>query len=280
MRSGRIPRLENQETGGGHPPISPLLQVQGNPEYRQFSVDKWAFLAKAVRVSYSLSMKSPQCVLALAFPLALMISPIHAGPIKYDISGVASGQIGATTFTGASVELTGIGNTANVVSLFGGTIFGDPFNTFTVTIGGVGTATITDLSEIWAIPTPVGVANVPVVVIGRVDAPPALDSITGIGLVGSAALTGYGDTTGIGPITGGGTIGFPGCGGTGQETCIHTSLGLLSFSANLNFPQAPTTQATFVATLVPEPTTLLLLGSGVAALIGLSRFRLHRSGKK
>ena len=35
----------------------------------------------------------------------------HAIPITYDISGVASGEIGATTFTNASVELTGIGDT-------------------------------------------------------------------------------------------------------------------------------------------------------------------------
>jgi len=204
----------------------------------------------------------------------------HATPITYDISGVASGRIGATTFSSASVELTAIGNTANVTSLFSGTIFGNPFNTFTVTIGGVGTATITDLSEIWAFPAPSGQSTVPVVVIGRVDKPPALDSITGIGFVGSNALTGYEGTTGIGPITDAGGIGFPACSGPGQDPCIHTTLGLLSFSSNLTFP--PTTRATFVATLapVPEPTTLLLLGCGAAALIGLSRFRIHRSGEK
>jgi hypothetical protein len=202
----------------------------------------------------------------------------HAIPITYDISGVASGEIGATTFTNASVDLIGIGNTANVTSLFTGTIFGNPFNTLTVTIGGVGTATITDPSEIWAIPAPTGLAMVPVVIIGRVDKPPALDSITGIGFVGSDALTGYEGTTGIGPITDGGGIGFPGCGGPNQDPCIHTTLGLLNFSSNLTIP--PTTEATFVATIAPEPTTLLLLCSGAAALIGLSRFRMQRSGKK
>jgi hypothetical protein len=224
-------------------------------------------------------MKSAKCVLAL-LPLALMISPIHANPIIYDITGVASGKIGATTFTGASVELTGIGDTANITSLFSGTIFGNPFSTFKVTIGGVGTATITDASEIWAIPGPIGQAAVPVVVFGRVDAPPALDSITGIGLIGSNALTGYEGATGIGPITDGGAIGFPGCGGLGQDPCIHTTLGVLSFTANLTFPVPPNTNATFVATLVPEPTSLLLLGSGAAALFGWSRIRPRRSGKK
>jgi hypothetical protein len=202
----------------------------------------------------------------------------HAGPITYEISGVASGEIGSTTFTNASVQLIGIGDTANVTSLFTGTIFGNPFNTFTVTIGGIGTATITDPSEIWAIPAPTGIFTVPVVVIGRVDKPPALDSITGIGFVGSNALTGYTGTTGIGPITDAGEIGFPGCGGPSQDPCIHTTLGLLSFSSNITLPA--TTEATFVATITPEPTTLFLLGSGAAALIGLSRFRMPRSGKK
>jgi hypothetical protein len=204
----------------------------------------------------------------------------HAIPITYDISGVASGEIGATTFTNASVELTGIGDTANVTSLFSGTIFGNPFNTFTVTIGGVGTATITDPSEIWAIPAPTeDLGTVPVVIIGRVDKPPALDSITGIGFVGSNALTGYDGTTVIGPIFDAGGIGFPGCGGPSQDPCIHTTLGLLSFSSNLTLP--PTTdQATFVATITPEPTTLLLLGSGAAALISLSCFRMRRTGRK
>jgi hypothetical protein len=218
------------------------------------------------------------CVAPLVVAIVLFAPHARAIPITYDISGVASGSIGATTFTNASVELTGIGNTANITSLFSGTIFGNPFNTFTVTIGGAGKATITDPSEIWAIPAPSGLSMVPVVIIGRVDKPPALDSITGIGFVASNALTGYEGATAIGPITDAGGIGFPGCGGPSEDPCIHTTLGLLSFNSNLTIP--PTTEAKFVATIAPEPATLLLLGSGAAALICLSRFRARRSGKK
>jgi hypothetical protein len=106
-----------------------------------------------------------------------------------------------------------------------------------------------------------------------VDKPPALDSITGIGSNASNALTGYVGNTGIGPITDAGDIGFPGCGGSGQDPCIHTTLGLLSFSQNLTLP--PTAQTTFAATLgpVPEPSSFLLLGSGTLALLGLLRYR-------
>ena len=56
----------------------------------------------------------------------------HATSITYEISGVASGTIGGTTFTNALVELTGTGDTANVTSLFSGEVFGNPFNSFTV----------------------------------------------------------------------------------------------------------------------------------------------------
>ena len=212
-------------------------------------------------------MKSKTLILASAIStIVLYAASANATSITYEISGVASGTIGATTFTNASVEETGIGDTANVTSLFGGLIFGNPFSTLTVTIGGVGTATVTDASEIWAIPAPSGLSPVPVVVIGRVDNPPALDSITGIGFVGSSALTGYEGATGIGPITDAGGIGFPACGGPTQDPCIHTTLGLLSFSSNLTFP--PTTEATFVATFqpVPEPPTISLMLIGLVSL--------------
>lgn len=211
----------------------------------------------------------------------------QAALITYEISGVASGQIGATTFSNAAVELTGTGDTANITSfagsgnLNGATIFANPFSTFTVTIGGVGTATVTDQSVFWAIPAPAG--HTSSVLIGREDLPngvPVVDSITGLGLVSSNALAGYTGSTAIGPITDSGGIGFPACGGTGQDPCVATTLGFLSFSSNLS--SAPTGQATFVAKLptVPEPATLFLLGSCLAVFAGGSRFRTRHPGKK
>lgn len=219
---------------------------------------------------------------ALTCSTILMLSlagSAHADGITYEISGMASGTIGSHTFTNATVEFTGTGDTANVTSLFSGAVFANPFETFTVTIGGVGTATITDPSMIWAVPT-AGFDSIPVpiVVVGRIDKPPALDSITGLGVVGSTALAGYEGATGIGPITAEGGIGFPACGTFPEDPCVQTTLGLLSFTANISPTGLPDHEATFVATLapVPEPGTIFLLGSGVAVLAGWSRRRTRR----
>jgi hypothetical protein len=209
----------------------------------------------------------------------------QAKPITYEISAMASGQIGGTTFTDALVELIGTGNTANVTSLFSGEAFANPFDSFEVTIAGVGTATITDPSGIWAVPTPgFDSIPVPVVVIGREDhvgGVPVLDSITGLGVVGGNALAGYEGTTGIGPITDEGAIGFPACGGPTEDPCVHTTLGLLSFSANLRPTTLAGGQGTFTATVAstptPEPASGALILCGLAALAALHRRRSPRA---
>src|SRR5262249_45073106 len=134
------------------------------------------------------------CMNRLAVSVASVIVAIlaatphaDAAPIKYEITSVASGKLGGTSFTNASVDLVGIGDTANISDLSnivipGVVLFANPFSQFTVTIAGVGTATITDASEIWAFPAAVpGFSPAPLVIFGREDAPPALNSITGIG---------------------------------------------------------------------------------------------------
>src|SRR5437899_1497165 len=83
----------------------------------------------------------------------------QATPITYELLSVASGKIGGTTFTGAVVDLIGTGNTDNVVSFVDPSsslpFFANPFDTFTVSIGGIGTATITDPSAIWSYAQPI-----------------------------------------------------------------------------------------------------------------------------
>ena len=214
----------------------------------------------------STSLIPPAALIVALFGITALV---EAGPIIYMESGFASGTIGGTAFSDAQVQVTASGDTANVVFL-GGIVFANPSSATTVTIAGVGTATITDPTATYSFPTPVdidpknGFPILPYAVIGTLDSPPSLDGFTGIGGQGDNALLGYDLTTSIGPITGSpGGVGHP------AGLVIHTTLGDLTFSANIS----PTTEGTFTATLVPEPTSLLLLGSGLALLAGRSRFR-------
>jgi hypothetical protein len=215
---------------------------------------------------------SPIHPAALVVALLGFAAVVEAGPIVYVESGTASGMIGGSSFTNALVRVTASGDTVNVVSLIDGslTYYANLSSLTTVTIAGIGTATVTDPNAIYSIPTPVdidpknGFPVLPYVVIGTLDSPPGLDSFTGIGAQGDNALLGYDLTTAIGPITGSpGGVGYP------TFLFVHTTLGNLSFSGNIS----PTAEGTFTATLVPEPTSLLLLGSGLAVLAGRSRLR-------
>lgn len=205
---------------------------------------------------------------ALAVALFGSVSVAQAAPITYEISGIASGTVGASIFTDALVEVTVTGDTANIVSL--GSAFANPSSAMSVTIAGVGTAAVTNPSAIYSSATPIsfepGFPVLPYVIIATLDNPPALDSFTGLAVLGSNALLDYDLQTSIGPIMASpGGVGYPGS--------LNTTLGDLSFTSDVS----PTTQATFSATAapapVPEPTTLLLLGSGIAAIAGRARFR-------
>jgi hypothetical protein len=233
-------------------------------------------------------MKLSSLVCAGSLVTALFLaSNAQAATIIYEVFGVASGKIGATTFTDAPIALTGTGDTANIIALTDPSIafpiYANPFSAFTINIGGVGTAILTEPGGIWSFPDLVpGFNPEPLVILGRIDHPPALDSFTGIGGVFSTALAGYDLATAIGPISGIGGLGFdPDCDTAGHDNCILTTLGHLSFTSN-DFEG----QGSFVATLVPstapvpEPGTLVLLGSGVMALVGRSRVRTRRSGEK
>jgi hypothetical protein len=199
---------------------------------------------------------------------------VEAAPITYIESGFASGTIGGSNFTNALIEVRASGDTTNVVSFTDGviTVYANLSSLTTVTIAGIGTATVSDANAVYSFPTAVdidpthGFPILPYVVIATLDSPPALDSFTGIGAEGNNALLGYDLKTAIGPITGSpGGIGYP------TLLTVHTSKGNLSFTANIS----PTNQGTFTATLVPEPMSLLLLGSGIALLAGISRFRVR-----
>lgn len=204
-------------------------------------------------------------VIAVTAGLFGFARPAPAITITYQIAGVASGTVGGLSFTSVPTTVALTGNTSNVSAWAACPTCQFNLGSTTVNIPGIGTAVVTDptavLSTGVSIDLGIGFPLLPYVAIVVVDHPPetSADPGIGIGLLGSSYLLGYDLRSSIGPITA-----IPGS--VGHDPCcvIHTSLGNLIFASNF----VPTDQGTFVATTVPEPSSLLLLALGAVALTG------------
>jgi hypothetical protein len=182
--------------------------------------------------------------------LVLPVVPAHADTFDYTFSGNGSGSVGGVTFTNQNFTFVLVGNTSAIdagspplfrLNDLGGT-FTEGGSTETLTP----TVTIVVNSEFPTAPSSVGSVNI-------------FNSTfdNGVGII-AAALNGYGLSTAIGPVSGsfnatlnGGSFGSNG--------------GLISITGqnSLTFTAGPVG--------APEPTSLALLGIGVAGLIFLRR---------
>jgi hypothetical protein len=175
----------------------------------------------------------------------LLAACSFAAPITITHTGVGSGTIGGTTFTGASFTITDIGDTASR-STFPGGFFIDDLSA-SIAINGVGTFSFITGTRTFVnqVQIQVGFSRAGINGIDLYDGPT------------TAAFGTWDMLSSIGPISGSAVLSQWGAAfGT-----VNTSGGVLVFNNS-------TSDTVFKATVgsVPEPGTLALLGIGIIVL--------------
>ena len=192
----------------------------------------------------------PTLVLRLAGAI-VSIGPGRAAAVTYTLETIGSGTLDGVAYTDASVVLTMHNDTTNVVSgPPGGPDFTIP-GTITVSVGGGPSETFTDPGTNVFVDQKFGTSSA----IG-------FDGMTEFAVLGidSSAFSTYDLKTSIGPVSGSvlSTFGLP----------FPTSSGLFVINSSGD--------TTFTATVVPEPSSWMLLAMGFAGLGLLHRRDLLR----
>ena len=183
--------------------------------------------------------------------LVLYVPSSFADPITFVYQGTASGSIGGTNFSGAAFTITAFADTANRQSLNGG--FFIVHDNASISIAGLGTFTFTTALVTFVNNT------VPFAGLGRTD------NTVLLGSPNDPLLATWDMLSSIGPV--GGTW-FVGPWDAPFQPVL-TSGGQLIFNPG----EIPLTFTATVGAPVPEPTTLLLFGSGLAGVLGSRRVR-------